>query len=198
VKIFLIVRRKIIMSERGVYWACRDLDGAPLGGHHFVLIYLAPNMAIPRPARQREGDQEFITLCGNQSPKGDLFFDPNNAADVQSVRESLNPKKQGMFSYSLEEHKVKPPNGGGVWGFAMDLIKRAYLYDERAGRTLVQPHFDLNPGFIKSGNGGNCACWTNALFKAAGVSRAERGHLGEFRGIDWGEEDESLANYFSY
>ena len=35
----------------------------------------------------------------------------------------------------------------------------------------------------------NCAAWVNTMLKKAGISDEIREDLGEFWGIDWGEED---------
>jgi hypothetical protein len=42
----------------------------------------------------------------------------------------------------------------------------------------------------------NCACITNSLMKVLGYSESVRHELGEFWGVDWGEEDLVDSHYF--
>ena len=41
----------------------------------------------------------------------------------------------------------------------------------------------------------NCAAWVNSILERVGIPKSEREHLGEFFGIDWGEEDLLPTNY---
>ena len=42
----------------------------------------------------------------------------------------------------------------------------------------------------------NCAAWVNSMLERVGIPKSERDRLGEFFGVDWGEEDLSPSQYF--
>lgn len=161
-----------------VYWACRDLDGwAFAGNHQFILIYLTANENLLQTGTNTENTNKFATLGGHNG-SGNLILIANQTADVESVREVYKKFVSTVFDYDLEEHKITPPDGSG-WSFALKVEQLAYNY-VRNTATNPQPYGlqDLN-----------CATWVNTLLKVAGVPASERATLGEFSGIDWGEED---------
>jgi hypothetical protein len=161
-----------------VYWAARDLDGPPWGNHQFIAIYLGENEALRQTKAEDEGGTKFVTLGGHVE-NGNLIFIPNQTADVQSVREAINPSCAGWWSdYDLEKHKIDPPSGGG-WYLATQCEELAYKYQTNTKSSPVK--YDLWDG--------NCASWVNTLLKVIGITQTDRSRAGEFNGIDWGEED---------
>lgn len=162
-----------------VFWAARDLDGwAFVGNHSFVLIYLNATESLIRTKSESEGTTKFATLGGHVKD-GNLIFIPNQKADVQCVKESLNSSLKGWFSdYDMEQNAITPPTGSG-WSFALKLEELAYKYETN---TKLKPQEYGLANF-------NCATWVNTMLKVAGVPQSERIKLGEFSGVDWGEED---------
>jgi hypothetical protein len=161
-----------------VFWAARDLDGWNLGGNHsFILIYLNQNESLLRTKAESEGGTKFAILAGHQV-SGNLVFVANQTADVQCVREVLNPSLAGYWDFDMEEKRITPPSGSG-WSFAIKLEELAWKYAINTS-SKAQEYGLLNF---------NCATWVNTMLTVAGVSQYERMKLGEFSGIDWGEED---------
>jgi hypothetical protein len=173
------------MEDVEVYWSARDLDSFFLGNHHFLLIKIPKDKKLTRIINLDEGDWRFITLAGHL-PDKHLVFRENDEGDVQSVREIINPKLAGRFyDYDLETHFVNPPNGGG-WSFAQSLVDLAFNYRRNSETTPVE--------YVLRDE--NCSCWVNTILRVAGVPKNERMKLGEFSGIDWGEEQTLDDNLF--
>jgi hypothetical protein len=165
-----------MMAE--VYWAARDLDGPPWGNHQFLVIYLNESENMFRTKAMVEGETRFVTLGGHVLD-GNLVFIANQKADVDSVREVINPDLAGFWSdYDLEKHKVTPKDGGG-WNFALKVERGAYQYRQNTVDSPVE--YDLWDR--------NCATWVNTLLLVAGVTWSDRMRAGEFNGVDWGEEE---------
>jgi hypothetical protein len=168
-----------------VFWAARDLAGSPWGNHHFILICFKSNYSFPRILTKKEGGVNFITLGGFKN-NGNLVFTENEASDVQSVKEVIDPSMAGAFSdFDMEYNRVTAPSGG-EWAFAQTLVDQAFNFKRNTATSPVP--FDLRDS--------NCAAWVNTMFKIAGVSAATRLKAGEFSGMDWAEEDEIAASLF--
>lgn len=162
-----------------VYWASRDLSSFFIGNHQFILVMLDKNEALLKTKSNTESGQKFVTLAGHQ-PKGDLIFVPNESGDVTSVKEVLNPAltKGNWSDYDMEKHQVSTSSGGGL-DFAKKCEELSYKYQTNTKTSPVD--YDLWDR--------NCATWVNTLLKVAGVSKNDRIKAGEFKGVDWGEED---------
>lgn len=161
-----------------VYWASRDLSSFIFGNHQFILVLLGKEENMIKVTTKEEKGTRFVTIAGHQ-PNGDLVYVPNEPADVDSVRETLNSKLKGNFyDYDLEKHYITPPNGNS-WDFALSLEVLAEKY---AVNTKISPvKYSLTDR--------NCSTWVNTMLKISGVSKSDRLTAGEFNGIDWGEED---------
>ncbi len=161
-----------------IFWAARDLDGPPWGNHQFILIYLGESENLFQTKTMTESGTRFVTL-GGHVVDGNLVFIANQKADVDSVREVLNPDLVGFWSdYDLEKHKVTPKDGGS-WQFALKVERAAYRYQQNTQSSPID--YDLLDR--------NCATWINTLLLVAGVPWGDRMRAGEFNGIDWGEEE---------
>jgi hypothetical protein len=162
-----------------VYWAARELDtwwGLP-GNHQFLLIYLGTDESLLQTRSEVQSGYRFSTLGGHDSG-GNLVLIPNQTADVTSVKEVYKKYVTTLTDYDLEQKKINPPGGSG-WSFALKVEELSYNYLKN---TAIKPQaYDLWDT--------NCATWVNTLLKVAGVPESERRSLGEFSGIDWGEED---------
>ncbi|MBD2247336.1 hypothetical protein [Nostoc sp. FACHB-888] len=177
----------------GVYWCARDLEGSPIGNHHFILL-------VNPDATDRFSDE---SLLQEDTPDGTTYFYTigafkgadgvpdllkmivNQPTDVQSVREYLDPDEHTSLltpDYDLEPHQITPPTGS-VENFIATVIQLATNYKTKG---------DIQYSLIDE----NCAAWVNTLFKVAGVSDASREEAGEFSGVDWGEEDFIPEEFF--
>lgn len=160
-----------------IYWAARDLSSFWWGNHQFILIELGAGENLSQTQIQTEGNKRFVTLAGHQ-PDGNLVFVPNEPGDVKSVREYITPSSRGRWSdYDLEKHAITPV--GASLTFARQIEALAYKY---RANTKDKP---VKYGLLNV----NCSTWVNTLLKVAGISESARHKAGEFKGIDWGEED---------
>jgi hypothetical protein len=110
----------------------------------------------------------------------------NQQSDVKAVREYLDPEEHTSPltpDYDLEAHLVTPPSGS-VGNFIATVIQLA---------TNFKAKGDIQYNLIDE----NCSAWINTLFKVAGISETEREELGEFFGIDFGEEDLIPEEFFT-
>lgn len=182
--------------DKGVYWCARDLDGIPIGNHHFILI-VAPNTTGGFDGESvltedaPEGTTYFYTVGGFK--KLGIIIDPtevikmvvNEKSDVKAVREYLDPEEHTNAltpDYDLEAHLVTPPSSS-VETFIKQVVQLA---------TNFKAKGEIEYNLIDE----NCSAWINTLFKVAGISEAERLELGEFFGIDFGEEDLIPEEFF--
>lgn len=168
-----------------VYWAARDLSSFLWGNHQFILIFLEANEAMAGMIVHEESGKKFFTLAGHQ-PAGNLVYIPNQTDDIASVRESINKSLRGTWrDFDLEKHSVSEPTGTGL-SFALQLKQLADKYDANVKNNPVEYSLQNR----------NCSTWVNTLLKVAGVPLSTRQTAGEFRGIDWGEEDLLDENLF--
>ncbi len=169
-----------------IFWAARDLAGiAVVGNHHFILVYLAPNEAIPGIEIKEESGKKFFTLGGHQVD-GKLAYVPNQTDDVRSVKEGINASLRGFFTdFDIEKHSISAPTGGS-WDFAFQLQRFAERYKANTAINPVDYHLRIR----------NCSTWANTLLKVAGVSSSVREANRDFEGIDWGEHLELDENLF--
>ncbi|MCP4114522.1 MAG: hypothetical protein GY737_03815 [Desulfobacteraceae bacterium] len=163
-----------------MYWACRDLASSPAGNHHFILIYPDMRFGLPPIPILEDNRTRFVTLGGFEVHKN-LEFVQNEPSDVKSVREHLNPKQYRRWylpDLDLMIHQIHRPSGSEK-AFCETLVKQAINYRNNTKITPVTYSLSDN----------NCSAWVNTMLKIAGVNYYDRKSLGEFRGIDWGEED---------
>jgi hypothetical protein len=180
--------------KEGVYWCARDLDGPPIGNHHFILL-VCPDTTVlfsgkpPKQENTPDGTVYFYTV-GAFKKDGilpDLLkVEVNQDTDVKAVREYVDPDEHTSPlkpDYDLEPHLVNPPSGS-----SSDFMKAV---------VQLSINFESKGHIQYSLIDENCAAWINTLFKIAGVSDADREKAGEFFGIDWGEEDFIPEDFFS-
>ncbi|AFY67273.1 hypothetical protein [Geitlerinema sp. PCC 7407] len=179
--------------DEGVYWCARDLDGSPIGNHHFILL-VCPDATVlfsGKPPVQEdtpEGMVYFYTVGAFKGSPGipDLLKAiVNQDTDVKAVREYVDPGEHTSPlkpDLDLEPHKVNPPSGS-LSSFRKLVIQLTTNFESKG---------NIRYSLIDE----NCAAWINTLFKIAGVSEADREKAGEFFGIDWGEEDLIPEEFF--
>ncbi|HJH03207.1 MAG TPA: hypothetical protein K8W19_04175, partial [Victivallis vadensis] len=121
---------------------------------------------------------------GGQEKDGKLVSTPNEGNDLQSIRELRDPQNYppGTFSdWDGEMHEIPTPQGMTDTQFIKALQKAIYEYQNNCPYSLVDE---------------NCAAWVNSMLERVGIPQSERERLGEFFGVDWGEEDLIPSQYF--
>lgn len=177
----------------GVYWCARDLEKSPIGNHHFILLVFpdATERFSGEPSKQEDtpdGTTYFYTIGAFKGADGfpDLLkMIVNQETDVKAVREYVDPDEHTSPltpDYDLEPHQVTSPLGSSE-NFIMTVVQLATNYKTKG---------DIQYSAIDE----NCAAWVNTLFKVAGLSDTAREELGEFLGVDWGEEDLIPEDFF--
>lgn len=78
-------------------------------------------------------------------------------------------------------HEIPTPQGMTDTQFIKALQKAIYEYQNNCPYSLVDE---------------NCAAWVNSMLERVGIPQSERERLGEFFGVDWGEEDLIPSQYF--
>lgn len=180
-------------SRKGFYWCARDLDtsATPAGNHHFILLICDQNTALmPGYSAQEENGVYFYTISagGADGLSGKITAHINDAADVKSVREGIDPDEHTSWykpDYDIESHKIEELSIEGNLGYLCDHLTY-YFANQNAGKV---------PDYVITGP--NCATWVNTLLQTMGVPDAKREQYGEFDGVDWGEEDTFDYKYFA-
>ncbi len=166
-----------------VYWCARDLANSPVGNHHFLaFIPDNPNDFTGKTVDTGSGSQGWTN--GGQPKDGKLVSAPNEDNDLQSVRELRDPQNYppGTFSdWDGEMHEIPTPRGMTDTQFINALQKAIDEYQNNCPYSLVDE---------------NCAAWVNSMLERVGIPKSERERLGEFFGVDWGEEDLIPSQYF--
>lgn len=168
-----------------VYWCARDLDKVAVGNHHTIVVVPDNPGDFPNQLIDLYGGEKGFTLAGFKDNDGWLVYEKNQKADVAAVRELNDPKAYAKCpdkyksGWSMECHEVPAPNGMTDTQFIKKLLEGANNYAENSKSKCFK--FNL-------WGGPNCASWANSLFNYAGISEADRIKLGEFSGVDWGEE----------
>jgi hypothetical protein len=192
----------------GVYWSARDLDPSPIGNHHFItIIWQSKEQADAFLERYGVGYSTFANQVGlpvhyttmgvqtdDGSGSGSIVIEFNYSSDVQAVKEEVNPDQYIHWyapDYDLEAHLM--PFGLSSSGFGrLGEFMQAVL----VGAQNFNRHHEAGTRLPYSLFQQNCACIANSQFNALGFSAADRERLGEFSGVDIGEENLVDAGYF--
>jgi hypothetical protein len=192
----------------GVYWSARDLDPSPIGNHHFItIIWQSKEQADAFLERYGVGCSTFnnqvglpvhFTTLGVQtddgSGSGSIVIEFNYSSDVQAVKEEVNPDQYIHFyapDYDLEAHLM--PFGLSSRGFGR---LGEYMQAVLVGAQNFNRHHEAGTRLPYSLLDQNCACIANSEFNALGFSSSDRERLGEFSGVDIGEENLVDSGYF--
>lgn len=192
----------------GVYWSARDMDSSPIGNHHFItLVYesasqctaICSAFAIPyKVYANQKGLNVYYSTIGaftdNGAMSGNIVETFNEASDCTAVKEQVNPKKYIFWykpDYDYEAHRVAAsylsPAPASTDALIRAVLQKAKNFNahHHAGATVAYVLYDEN-----------CACMVGSLFNSLGMSAGDRLILGEFTGVDWGEEELISAGYF--
>jgi len=169
-----------------VYWCARDLGSSPLGNHHFLLFVPDNSGDFSGQTHDLGNGVQGFTIGGfENTSNGKLETRPNDDNDIQSVREVNDPDTYTNWytpDLDLEMHEVSLPDGMSDTEFINQIQGIINSYDDNAD-------YDLDDC--------NCATWVNTILQRAGISDEVRETLGEFWGIDWGEEDLIPSQHFA-
>ncbi len=173
------------VEKASLFWSARDLQDYALGNHHFILIVFHDSGLARRLGVTvlQEDNLHFLTLgVYENEAMGTLELRRNYWTDVQAVREGHAPERHVHWyarDFDLESHRIKIPSGKTEEQMIRRLLGLADIFERNA--------LSQKPKYTPEDN--NCSAWVNKMLQLAGISEAERLELGEFDGIDWGEED---------
>lgn len=193
----------------GVYWSARDMDSSPIGNHHFItIIYesqaqadsFSSGIGIPYVSyANQKGLQVYYTTIAaytdTMALSGNMleYFDYNS--DVQAVKEQVNPKKYIFWykpDYDFEGHRIlgslAVPSLSSLPDWITAVVQKALNFNHQ---------YDLGNRVSYNLVNENCATMVDSLFNSLGLSAADRETLGEFSGVDWGEENLISSTYFA-
>lgn len=183
----------------GVYWSARDLSGAfyKQGNHHFLsFVYIDENEAkLLKDAfgldyfHDTNGDGNvfyFATVGLSIDSDGNITTYANDADDKQAIHEAIDSDNRTFWKpdFDYEAHRVDFTQSSRGYGSCLDLM--IDICDLRRIFVAKYEHGDRIGYSLKDEN---CAAFVNSVLEAAGFSGRYRESLGEFDGIDWGEED---------
>jgi hypothetical protein len=197
-----------LSSIAGVYWSARDLDPSPIGNHHFItIVWQSKEQADAFLERYGVGYNSFANQVGiavhyttlgvqtdDGSGSGSIIIEFNNASDVQAVKEEVNPGEYIHWyapDYDFEAHLMPFGLSSSGFGRLGDFMKAVL-----SGAQNFNRHHEAGTRLPYSLFEQNCACIANSEFNALGFSASDRERLGEFSGIDIGEENLVDAGYF--
>ena len=174
----------------GVYWCARDMGYMmPVGNHHFILVVLNQSGELfGQPTLSEKFGEGVIFFATVSTTKmyGEIGVVINGDSDVEAVREYVDPKEHTSLlesDFDMRAHFVPAPD---------EDIEKLVADIERLTKNFA----GHSPGIPYSLLDENCACWVNTLFKVAGLPKELRVELGEFSGVDWGEEDLMNEKFF--
>lgn len=189
----------------GVYWSCRDMDSFFIGNHHFVTFVYGSEEEAKRITEKwateyfsetnDAGLEIFFTTMGAGKGEGTtkirIKFNPSS--DKKAIHEAC---KENNTSY------IKPDKDFQAHRVPYDIsIKNFSSHEDFMNEILealnnFNAHYDGGDRVEYSLKDENCACTVNSLFRALRISKGDREELGEFEGVDWGEEDLIPTYYF--
>ncbi len=174
-----VFTKKQKIEEIGGYWCARDLKSSPIGNHHFFLLVVDKDMEIFGNNKVNEKDKVMFYTFGGFD-KGKLKEIVNNDTDVKSVNEKTKWWKPDL---DIEAHKIIEIKDEDF----NNIIDKMSNYDYNQDNKGV-PKYTLSNS--------NCASWVNVFLESIGIPQYLREKYGEFRGVDWGEEDAFDPKYF--
>ncbi|MBD1911907.1 MULTISPECIES: VCBS repeat-containing protein [unclassified Leptolyngbya] len=181
-----------------VYWAARDLANSPLGNHHFLSIifnnqkaadFIRDTMQVDYLTEEKDGQTYyFMSVGGFANGLGDrIYCEFNEKNDIHSIREYIDPKEHVRWyspDLDYEGHYIPPLPHWNSRQQIQNIIRAAKNF--QAHSPII--NFNLYNR--------NCATFANSLLASLGYSRQARKDLGQFQGVDWGEENTLDLSYF--
>jgi hypothetical protein len=199
---------KHTVPDSGVYWCSRDMAPGPIGNHHFF-IFVYQDEAEARRVTQRwqrwnigyhretndDGQNIFFTTMGvGEDDNGNIVFNFNPESDLWAVNEivkeantdALSPDWDLQGSYI--SHLDSMTNFPSYEALMNAILERIFNFKEQSEIGNVVG-YDITDE--------NCAAGLNSILACLGFPADYRETMGEFWGVDWGEEDIIPATYFT-
>ncbi len=180
----------------GVYWCARDMGSFFLGNHHFVLfIYESEEQAKIVTKRWGRWTLGYLTLKNDEGldiyyttfgvardGDGNIKIVFNPSLDSIALREVA---QEDATSYLLPDSDLE--------AHRIPLIEEYEDYEQLMNEMLLRTYIFMkyyDAGFKVSYSlvDRNCEAFVNTLLKVCRYDAKLREELGEFEGIDWGEE----------
>lgn len=179
-------------SFANVYWCARDLNGGPVGNHHFILIVYANLNAAQYAAncfdlhfvsvQNALSTLYFCTLSSVEDYRGHTRLGINEAADIRAVKRWVDPHQRRHWyrsQYPMEQFELSPCRRNKVQ--ERDKLDERSLVQRVANAAL---YFDVNPNEQYSLLDEGCGTWVNSLLRAVGYARSYRYGKFGFAGVD--------------
>lgn len=192
---------------QGVYWSARDLDSSPVGNHHFFTFVYQDKAQAERIKSKygldyfsEENDKKFVvyfaTVGLSRDNDNKITIYTNDNSDKKSIHEIAKDDNTSFWKpdFDYEGHKVPPgPNNKYASSELLmsDILDRKSIYMAYyAENTKDYPRVSYS--LVNE----NCASLVNTILDQLGFPKGTREDLGEFSGVDWGEEDVLASMYF--
>lgn len=173
-----------IQKDPGIYLCVRDIDGLPLGNHHFFMIIGNKNLKLF--GNQIMKEEEGIYFCTFGGFPGKYLTERiNYASDVMSVREGLNPELLQWWraDYDFESHRVNELNENDF-----DKILDAFNIYFINQRNNNVPEYNMNKA--------NCITWCNSFLKSLDIPEEKIKNYRNFTGVNWSDKEIFDTIYF--
>lgn len=200
-----IKKAKTLSEIAGVYWSTRDVDFSPVGNHHFItFIYDGLVQANRMKARgidyfTEENDKgiavPYSTVgIGTDGHKGGkLIYGFSPKSDRNSIHEIAKEDNTSWDKPDADYHGHWVPYDRSN----PKLTNNEMLMVEILERVLnFNAHYHKGDTIDYSLVDENCAAGVNSIFRVLGYPLSFRKEIGEFPGVDWGEEDVIPSRYY--
>jgi len=184
----------------GVYWASRDMDPGPVGNHHFFIFIYRDEAEAQRISSRWKGWDigyrrevndaglavYFSTVGVGQDSDEQIIFRFNPESDIWAVHEIAREENTEALTVDrdLQAVRLSPLEAAEPYAtteaFINAVLERIFNFNKhhRMGNTVTYAILDEN-----------CAAGVNSVLASLGFSSSYREAMGEFDGVDWGEED---------
>lgn len=181
-----------------VFWASRDLENIlgkfGIGNHHFIVMQFgsetdAPKGSSPKKIECDCGQKDPVWIVCldlttvNKNGKKCVLIKENDPADVAAFKAGYCGEKD---SKGFQRKEVNAPTGKTPEGFEQEIFD-AFQRSKKKLNSEERKYDVLDA---------NCATWVNNLFDHVGISSKDREVLGDFDGIDVGENDSASSDSF--
>ena len=191
----------------GVYWSARDMDDSPFGNHHFItFIYdsldqanrITKKWAIKYFSEVNDkGISVLYTTVGigkDGKKSGKIIFGFTPGSDRKAIHEIAKDENTSWDNpdADYEGHRIHCDDSRS------SITSNEILMDEILQRVFnFNAHHNIGETVDYCLIDENCATGVNSIFRVLGFPLELRKKLGEFNGIDWGEEDKIPGRYFA-
>ncbi len=161
-----------------VYWAASDVSEA--ANHHFIAVEFSGSAPAWDEIQTLDNGSDALLVAGYSTLGGWLVGEYDNADDLQAANDWF---AGAASEFDPEFHAVPIPSGLTFDTFSTLLYELTSIYD------------NLAPYHASSANS---ATFVNTVMAKAGVSDAQRSLLGDFDGVDVGQDGLLPPGHFRY